>query len=75
MESRRWRALKNETTKLDKIYRSVSYPSQMQFCEGLSLCVMICFPFNQGAMQCNLQRIVLIDTWEIVDRGLATSAS
>ncbi len=52
----------NKTTKLDKIYRAVLYPSQMKFCEGLSLCLMVHFPFTQGATQCDVPRILLFDT-------------
>ncbi len=45
---RKMESLRNKTTKLYKIYKSVLYPSQMKFYEGLSLHLMIRFPFTLG---------------------------
>ncbi len=36
-------SLHNKTTKLDRINRSVSYPSQIKFCERTDLCLVVRF--------------------------------
>ncbi len=56
----RWRALKNKTTKLDKIYRSVLCLSRMKFCEGLE-------SLSDDLLPIHLRRYAIRSSGDITD--------